>query len=134
MPDPIPSKEELVEVGARAAHENNERLYAQSRWSPVDLVDWSAVTPNVKAAYLKEATAILDAVLPCVLKGAVEALGELEAAEREYRRAHDTFGDGHAMTGRQWDVLRHKGDRARTTRDGLLKLMGTTPPPHQGSS
>jgi hypothetical protein len=43
-----------------------------------------------------------------------EALQRLECAEREYRRCHDHEGDGHIVTGRAWDRMRHAGDKARS--------------------
>jgi len=42
-----------------------------------------------------------------------EALREVEVAEREYRRAHDTLGGDQIATGRAWDRLRRAGDKAR---------------------
>ncbi len=43
----------------------------------------------------------------------LEALGDLENCEAEYRHDHDIYGGGDIRTGRAWDRLRRAGDRAR---------------------
>lgn len=42
-----------------------------------------------------------------------EALEALTFAEASYRSAHDLFGDGSREAGREWDLMRRAGDRAR---------------------
>jgi hypothetical protein len=39
--------------------------------------------------------------------------GDLARAEKQYREVHDIRGEGHAQTGRAWDIMRHAGDRLR---------------------
>lgn len=46
------------------------------------------------------------------------ALDHLQAAEVNYRYAHDLQGDGSRMAGRAWDLMRRAGDAARTTLKG----------------
>ena len=47
-----------------------------------------------------------------------EALGELSAAEKNYRKCHDLLGSSDRKTGRAWDLMRRAGDTARAALAG----------------
>lgn len=94
MPDPVPSKEELVELA------------------------W-----NETGVHPTQARRVLDAVLPRVLKGAVDAL---DAGIKYLDERTAPVPDYSYRT-----LLRNEFDRrARSERDRLLKLI----PPHQDST
>lgn len=59
---------------------------------------------------------------------ALQALEALTFAEASYRSAHDLYGDGSREAGREWDLMRRAGDRARS----LIKRHCPAPPARTG--
>lgn len=60
-----------------------------------------------------------------------ENLEALQIAESHYRALHDLHGDGTALVGRAWDLLRRAGDAARALRSSAPALA--TPDPKGGT-
>lgn len=101
----LPTREELVEAAARAI--------APIAWAALGTGDTLAQL-NRRKASLRHAEMALDAVLPLVMRGPVEALGppackcggvdafdHSHACVRELRDWHETR-DSRARTVRQW--------------------------------
>jgi len=74
----LPSKEELVEMGARALWETR-RAVRQKQGAVI--LPWERIGPLSQADERNTATTILDAILPLVMRGPVEALRDVVDAE-----------------------------------------------------
>ena len=46
--------------------------------------------------------------------GLVDLLNDLQDAEANYRHCHDLYGGGDMKSGRAWDLMRRRGDAARS--------------------
>lgn len=111
----LPTRDDLIEAGAKA-HFRLEFGYVDDR-------DWDR-WPHLHAEYIRQSTAILDAVLPLALKGVDESFDQALRQWKMYAEMHDDEGDRDiaSSTTAEGDLYR----RARTVSAHLKGMIKET--------
>lgn len=114
-----PTREELIEIGARALAE----WHGDPPWDEI-------ISQARKENYQLRTAAILDAILPRVLEGVVEALGPFEDLDCEGAEDHPDDTKVTTQYGRVTDYSLRLGDfrRARSVRQWAEKRISECPP------